>query len=470
MPEPQRAAIYARISQDTEGTGKGVARQIEDCRKLAATLGWQVAGEYVDNDLSAYSGKRRPEYERMLADLADGLIDGVLVYHIDRLTRRPIELEHFLNVVDAARVQHVRFVAGETNLSTSDGLLVARIQAAVAANESASKSRRVARKHQQNAAEGKPHRGSTRPFGYESDFATVLPAEADVYRTLVTRFLAGESTRSLASWLNTEQVPTVTGSAWTTSTLKGMLTNARYAGLRVHRGQAVAPGQWDAIITEDEHRRILAKFADKKISGRRTPQRYLLSGMLRCGKCGNRLFSSARVIRGRPNRRYVCMSGPDHGGCGRLMVSADPLERFLADAVLHRLDTPELADVLAGRNSADARTQELTRALDEDQQRLDDLAQAHGRGDIDMREWMLAKKPVQDRLATTQRHLAQITHTGALTGLAGTGAGLRSAWGSLNLSRQHAIVQAVIDHAVIGPGTPGVQVLDPARVSVVWRH
>jgi DNA invertase Pin-like site-specific DNA recombinase len=64
-------------------------RQLEDCRKLAADLGWVVGDEYVDNDLSAYSGKRRPEYERLLNDLANGSRDAVLIYHVDRLTRRP---------------------------------------------------------------------------------------------------------------------------------------------------------------------------------------------------------------------------------------------------------------------------------------------------------------------------------------------------------------------------------------------
>ena len=74
----------------------GVGRQVEDCRRLAEQLGWPVAEEYVDNDFSAYGGKRRPGYERMLEDLADGVRDAVLVYHADRLTRRPIELEQFL--------------------------------------------------------------------------------------------------------------------------------------------------------------------------------------------------------------------------------------------------------------------------------------------------------------------------------------------------------------------------------------
>ncbi|WP_196761199.1 recombinase family protein, partial [Mycobacterium avium] len=66
------AAIYARISSDAEGTGLGVARQLEDCRRLAADRGWPVGAEYVDNDVSAFSGKLRQQYARMLADLESG--------------------------------------------------------------------------------------------------------------------------------------------------------------------------------------------------------------------------------------------------------------------------------------------------------------------------------------------------------------------------------------------------------------
>ena len=467
---PSAVAIYARISSDTEGVGAGVTRQVEDCRKLAERLGWAVADVYVDNDISAYSRKRRPEYERMLADLADGVVDGVLVYHVDRLTRQLKELERFVEVVDDAKVKHVRFVSSDVDMTTEDGLMLLRFMAIIANRESADKSRRVRRKMEQVAAEGRPHGGRVRPFGYAEDKITVLEHEADTYRALVARFLAGESTRSLATWLNDQEVPTVTGRPWITTTLKGMLTNPRYAGLRAHRGVVVGPAVWDAIISEEDHRRVLAKYAEKKTSGRRTPQRYLLSGVLRCGKCGNRLYSSLRQRKYGSTRRYVCSSGPDHGGCGRLTIVADPLERMIADYVLHRLDTPELSDALARRATADARTQELTAELDKAQTRLDDLSLGYGQGDIDMRAWMIAKKPIEHRLETLKRQLGQITRTSALTGLVGNGEELGRAWNDLNLSRQHAIVEALIDHIVIKPGGQGPRQLDPARVGVVWRH
>jgi site-specific DNA recombinase len=161
-PGVHAAAIYARISTETEGSGLGVARQVQDCRALAERLGWPVAEVYEDNDLSAYSGKRRPAYQRLLSDLADGTRDAVIVYHVDRLTRRPIELEHFVAALDTARVRNVRFVVGDSDIMTGDGLMVVRMLAAMAANESATKSRGVTRKHQERAQRGLPHNSRLR--------------------------------------------------------------------------------------------------------------------------------------------------------------------------------------------------------------------------------------------------------------------------------------------------------------------
>lgn len=462
---PRAAAIYARISSDVEGTGAGVKRQVEDCRKLAQSLGWTVADEYVDNDISAYSGKMRPEYTRMMEDLSTGAVDAVIIYHIDRLTRQSKVLEEFVEAVEAAKVKHVKFVTGDTNIATGDGLMMARVMAAFANHESAAKSRRVARKAQQNALEGKPAGGSLRPFGYAQDRVTVVPEEAAIVGEVVTRFLAGESARSLCTWLTESGVSTVAGGPWRTTTLKGMLTSGRIAGFRTHHGVNVAKGQWEPIITEEDHRRVLAMYETKRTSGRRAPQRYLLSGMLRCGKCGSRLYSSARET----TRRYVCSKGPDHGGCGRLTVVADPVERLIADAVLYRLDSAEVADALTGRASSDQASAALSESLAQDEAQMQELAQAFANRQIRMTDWLTAKKPIEDRIEHTTRRLSRVNGHSALARVAGQGSQLRAQWAGLNLGRQHAIVATVLDHAVIQPMTPGVRTFDPARVVPGWR-
>jgi len=466
MNEGTAAAIYARVSTDQSGQGLAVERQLQDCRELASDRGWTVAEEYVDNDISAYRGKRRPAYTRMLEDIEAGQRDAVIVYNTDRLTRRPIELEQFVAICETAGLRQFATVTADIDLGNDDGMFMARILAAVAAKESGRKSERLKRKARETAEAGRPNGGNLRPFGYEKNQLTVVESEAVVIREAASRYLAGESLMSLATWLQDSGVLSVAGGQWRTSTLRQTLTNPRIAGLRAHNGVVVAKAQWPAIITPQQHEQLVAAFARKTASNRRTPRRYLLSGMLRCGKCGNKLFSAAR----RDTRRYVCMSGPDHGGCGRLTIVAAPVEEWLAEAVLMRLDSPVMADVLAGRAAADERHTALVAVLQEDQAQMRELAEMWAGKAISSAEWKAAREPIEARIYNTERQLGQLTGTSTLAGIVGHGSELQASWENLNLSRQAAIVAAVLDYATIAPGNGGGRgAVDMNRISATWR-
>lgn len=447
----------------------GVARQLEDCRKLATDRGWPVGAEYVDNDVSAFSGKPRRQYARMLADLASGDRDAVIVYNLDRLHRRPVELEEFVALCESVGVRDVATVTADIDLGNDDGLFMARIFAAFAAKESGRKSARIRRKMLQNAQAGLPH-GSARPFGYEADKITVRESEAAVIREMVDRYLAGQSLRSLTIWLNESQIAPSVATSWQTTAVRQVLSSGRIAGLREHRGEVIGTAVWPAIITPAERDRVLARMAARSVTKARSARTYLLSGMLRCGRCGNRLYSQARHSNPQNRvRRYVCLKGPDHGGCGRLTVVAAPVEELLAEAVLARLDSPQLADVLAGKATADADVAALAAQVDQCQERLDELAGLYAEGAITAREWIAARDPITERITTARRDIAAATDTTAVFELAGTGGALRTGWADLDLGRQQAIVKAVLDHAVIAPGTPGARRLDIDRVAPVWR-
>jgi len=317
----------------------------------------------------------------------------------------------------------------------------------------------------QLAQAGLPH-GGRRPFGYEDDRLTVRESEAVVIRDMVRRHLAGESLASLVEWLQAEGIPTVNGATWRTPTLRTLLSSPRIAGLREHRGQVVGPAAWPAIITEKDRAGILAAYAGRAANpGRRTARRYLLSGLLRCGRCGNRLYSKRRET----SRRYVCSSGIDHGGCGRLTVVAPPLEELITDAVLYRLDTPELAAALSGKSALDERGQDLADELADDQRRLDEVAIMFANKEIQLSEWIAIRDTIQGQMAKARRQLARASRNDTLAGLVANGEQLRTQWASLSLSRQASIISAVLDHAVIAPGTPGARTLDPERVQPVWR-
>lgn len=461
-----RAGVYARISSDPSGQALGVRRQLEDCRDLVAQEGWTVAGEYVDNDRSAHSGTPRPEYDRLLADVADGLIDAVVVWDLDRLHRRPKELEEFIEVCDKAGMKRLRTVQGTgADIGTTDGLFLARIMGAVAAAESDKKSQRVKRKMRQNAQAGKPHGGS-RAFGFEPDKVTIKPEEARIVRDLASRLLAGESLQSLAKSLADAEVPTVNGGQWRPSTVRNMLYNARLSGQREHKGQIIGDAVWDPIITKEQTEKIRALLDDPRRKTARSARRYLLAGgLLVCHRCGTGMVSNPR----HGVRRYICKNDANITGCGRTYINADPLEQLIYEAVLIRLDSPELADALRGKHSASADAVELSEALEQAEQELEELAAMHGEGEISVREWKAAREPIAARRDRARRDLARATQTTAIDGLVGEGSKLRQSWDSLNLSRQQSIVRTVLDHAVIGPGRSSAQAFEPDRVSPVWR-
>ena len=215
--------MYARISSDREGEALGVQRQLADCEQLAERKGREVVERYVDDDVSAWSGRARPEYARCLADLAAGVIDGLLVYDLDRLHRQPRELEAFIDLCERHRLTNVASVSGEIDLTTPEGRFQARILGAVAAKESDDKSRRTQRKHEELAEKGKLSGGGSRPYGYGEDRLTIRLEEAEVVRDCARRFLAGESIRAICSDLNERGVVAASGGEWSPQTLRRML-------------------------------------------------------------------------------------------------------------------------------------------------------------------------------------------------------------------------------------------------------
>lgn len=466
MTKRTAVAVYARISQDRSGEELGVRRQLDDCRAEAKRRGWTVAQEYVDDDVSAYSGKARPAYEQMLADLADGRRDGVIVWHMDRLHRRPAELERFVDTCTGAGVRDVVTLSGDIDLAKGDGLLMARLLAAVAANESDSKKRRGKRKALEIAQSGRPVMGGARPYGFEADHVTHNPVEAAVIRDLAARALAGETLVSLTTSLQRDGVKTVSGGEWRTTTVRQLLTSPRTWGMRVHQGQVIGSGTWEAIITPEQGARLQRLLLDPARRTNRTARRYLLSGMLVCGKCGRRMYSAPK----NGKRRYGCRTGPDSGGCGGVFIYADPLEVFVTDAVLYRLDSPVMHEALTGDGPDEEATRVLADAIQADTNRLDDLALTFADGEVSKAEWLTARNRIEAHLSANRQAFARLTHRDAIQDYIGRGDELRAEWEGLNLGKQVAIVKAVLDHATILPAMiPGKRGLDRNRVVPDWR-
>jgi hypothetical protein len=307
--------------------------------------------------------------------------------------------------------------------------------------------------------------GGPRPFGYEDDKVTVRESEAVVIRECAARLLAGEAVRSICADPNRRDVRTAKGAQWQPQSLARTLQRPRYAGQRDHHGVIVAAAEWPAIISPTDSARIRALLSDPDRRTNKAARRYLLVRLLRCGHCGETLVS--RPKQGGA-RAYQCVKGPGFSGCGRLSVMADPLEQFVVEAVLYRLDTPELAAALAGE-PGDPDAERWQAEIDRSNTEREELAAMYGRREISLSEWHAARAPVEQRITEAKKELGRLNRTSALAGHVGNAGELRSLWETLPLSKQHAIVAAVLDHLVVAPGRRGYNRFDPSRFTPVWK-
>ncbi|GIN05594.1 serine recombinase [Planomonospora venezuelensis] len=454
-PNGKRAAIYVRISKDKAGAGLGVQRQEKDCRSLAKRLSLTVTGTYTDNDLSAYSGKPRPEYLRMLGDIKAGKIDAVLVWHTDRLHRSTRELEDFIDIAKNVPTHAVQ--AGHVDLSTPSGRAVAKTLGAWAQHEVELKSERQKAKNLQLAEAGLP-KGGARPFGYEQDGMTLRDDEADVVREATERVIAGDSLASIIRDLNERGVVSTRGNQWRYSNLRELVLRPRNAGLVVYRGEVVGKSQWPAIVSESDLRaveRILSDPARRTTTG--NARKHLLSGLAKCGECGSGMKPGAVKARGSHYMVYRChayRSIPkvdEYVSRLTLMVLSDlRIRRALMKAT--NVDTSKLE---AERNRANEKLRTYAHMLDDDQMSPDQFVVLSNKLRTKITD-------IDDQLAT----IASRTVFGDLL----TEEDIEPKWDALSIERKRAVIDALMTVTVnrVGRNGRGPQ---PIRkgVRVVFR-
>ena len=158
----------------------------------------------------------------------------------------------------------------------------------------------------------------------------------------------------------------------------------------------------------------------------------------------------------------MCSSSVDHVGCGKLTVVAAPLEELIADAVLVRLDSPELTDALSGRQHASEDVSAIFADREADRAQLLELSTLYAEKQITTAEWIDARNRIEARITQGDRRLRTASSNPVLSDLTGQGSTLRASRVSLDLDVQSTIVGVVLDHAVISPGVLGPESSTPA--------
>jgi site-specific DNA recombinase len=377
-----------------------------------------------DNDLSAYSGKRRPGYEQLKEGLRGGRWDTLLVWHVDRLCRSVRDLEDIVDLVNGKVAVHT-VKGGEIDLETPEGRLQARMLGTLARYESEHRSDRVRRAMIQNAERGLPY-GGPRPYGWNRD-GTLEPAEAGIVVELTRRVITGETVRSLAAELRARGVTSARGTPWSAGSVKSIVIRARNAGLRVHRGEVVGAGTWPAIVDRESWEAAHALLTDpaRRTSPGDAPTR-LMSGLMTCGVagCGLPVRSGGTAA----GAIYRC-TGSAH--LTRRVAFVDAIVEAYILALLEREDV--------GAPTPHTVPADLRGQVDAVRLRLDQLEDHLADGLLTRAGYLRNRDRLAAKLAELERTEALMRVPGPLEGIT------RAKWSTLPLERRRAVVSYLVD-------------------------
>jgi site-specific DNA recombinase len=448
------AVIYVRISEDRHGGGLGVARQEKDCRALAERLGWKVTRVFKDNDISAYSGKTRDQYELMRGLLLNGSVKRVLAWHTDRLHRTPRELEDYIEAAAAHGAVTHTVQAGLVDLSTPGGMAMARTLCAWARYESDIKSVRTKAWARQRAEHGKIP-GGIRPYGWHDDRINLKPSEHAVIVEVAQRLTAGESLRGIASDLNRRNLSTVTGRPWSSTVIRAMMLRPRMAGWRTLNGEVVARGEWQPALDEVTWQRVKTVLtAPGRRSGGNGARVNLLTGLAVCHYCDQPVTiqygGASRPERSR--NAYGCR------GCGTWRAQP-ALDEYVEEAVITALEEmgteadPGVDQVLV------ARIERLrNRIIEADEAFADDE-------DITPEQHRRIIRSLRSKLAAEEAKIAP-SKAHVVGDLIGPDA--RRQWEALPLDRKRAVIDVLMEVRILRAGQ-GRRTFRPETVQIVLR-
>ena len=376
-PRRQRCAIYTRKSTEEglEQEFNSLDAQREACEAYTASQkaeGWVLLRDRYDDGGFSGGTLERPALKRLLADIEAGLIDVVVVYKIDRLSRSLMDFAKLVEVFDRCGVTFVS-VTQSFNTTTSMGRLTLNILLSFAQFEREVIGERIRDKFAASRKRGM-WMGGFVPLGYDvKDRKLVVnEGEAALVRHVFERFIHLGSVTLVVRELQAEGRLTKRGKPFDKGIVYKLINNRVYVGEAVHKGTAY-PGEHEAIIdrdTFDKVQAILASngYARAAVTRSRTPA--LLRGLIftetgramtpastRKGSRLYRYYVSTDAIRG---RKPPGMTAP-------LRLPADVVETAVVREIRRLVRTPEIvaqAVAAARRETPDVDERDVVAAVD----------------------------------------------------------------------------------------------------------
>jgi site-specific DNA recombinase len=368
-----RVATYTRISTDEVNQPYSLEAQADHLNKyLSMRPEWSLVGQY--SDQMTGSVMERPGLKKLLADVRAGKLDVILVYRVDRFSRK---LHHIQDLLQVLEQEKVAFVSATEAFDTSNsmGRMVLNILGVFAEFERSSLIDRIRAGNAAKASRGE-WVGGKPPYGYqvaEGKTLRIIESEAavvrDIFRMAIDENMGG---LNIAMALTQAGIRS-RGSEWTSKKVIAILRRPTYAGWIVHHDETYA-GLHPAIIEPDTFEKVQALLDERGTpwDRRSASLEYKLSGLLKCTNCGSSMIAE-RTNSGSGNsyRYYICRRRKivARTACHSPRINADVLEEAVLGSLVsvyrdYGLFTQAAERAIAAREESLPHTIEQLKAVD----------------------------------------------------------------------------------------------------------
>jgi site-specific DNA recombinase len=336
-----KCAIYRRVSTEMQRE-EGYSLEAQKSRLLSyiESQGWELTEDYADEGVSA-KDIDRPALQRLLADMAAGKFEVLLVYRLDRLVRSVTDLHNLLTLFEK---HNVKFKSATEVFDTTSamGRLFITMVGAMAQWERENLAERVSMGMLKRHEEGQRN-GAAAPFGYDlgEDGVLVINEDEAKWVRYIFESFKTKGRRMLAVELNNAGVRTKRGDLWNDFGLNYVVTNPVYYGAlrwnyRKSNGartfeETIVTGEHEAIITKELYDEVQAIRSARKGTGYRSDTHYPYTGVLKCARCGKTMIGAKRKRKEGYHRYYKCRGRFTYGICDMPIIPESVIDELITE-------------------------------------------------------------------------------------------------------------------------------------------
>jgi len=397
----KKCVLYPRVSTEMQVDGFSLDGQKSSLRRFADREEMEIVNIYEDAGKSGKSIEGRPAFKQMLLDIENGLeIDYILVYKLSRFGRNAADILNSLEHIQAFGVNLICIEEGIDSSQTSGKLLIS-VLSAVSEIERENIIEQTMNGRKEKARQG-GWNGGFASYGYflKDKQLFIQEDEAEAVRIIFDKYLNGNmGFHKISNYLNLQGIQKVqrnngTLSLWGTHFIRMIIDNPVYCG-KISYGRRVREKvkgskneykqvpQEDYIIAEGQHEAIIseelwnAAHEKRELTGVKSPSKigrdraHLLSGILRCPKCGGPMYTNKHAWTNKDGTYkevyyYVCSKARAARGktCEyTTMLKKTDIEPLVIEAIRELIQNQDFAGEIKSRIGKEIDTSTLNREL-----------------------------------------------------------------------------------------------------------